>query len=98
MSSKLQEAIDKLLKEQSKETNLVESLWLLYAVAVKIPTGGVQWIESRRAFFAGAATLFEAIMRVLEPGNEATDNDVHYMDRIAAELCRFQEDIAKGTA
>lgn len=96
--SKLQSAIDRLLREKSDETNMIETLWLLFAASVEIPTGGVQWVESRRCFFAGAATLFEAIMRILEPGEDATEADLARMERIAKELERYQREVGSGLA
>ena len=94
----LQAAIDKLLHDQSTQTNLIETLWVLFAGAVKVPSGGTQWIESRRCFFAGAATLFEAMIRILDPGTEPTDADVARLDRIAKELDRWREDMQAGRA
>jgi hypothetical protein len=32
----------------------VEELWQSYAAMVGVPVGGVQWTETRRAFYAGA--------------------------------------------
>ena len=94
----LQAAIDKLLREQADRTDLIETLWLMYAAHVKIPTGGVQWIESRRCFFAGATTIFEAFMRIMEPGEEPTEADLRRVDRIANELDRYREELSGGTA
>lgn len=98
MSSPLQDAIDRLLREQTDQANVVEALWRLFAAHAEIPAGGTQWIESRRCFFAGATTLFEAIMRVMEPGTEPTDADLARMDRIARELKRFGDDMKGGAA
>ena len=96
--TRFEAAIDRLLREQTDQTNVIETLWLLFATHVKIPPGGVQWIESRRCFFAGATTLFECLIRILEPGTERTDADLRRMDRIAGELVRYREDLTKGTA
>ena len=90
--------IDRLLREQTDQTNVLETLWLLFAHHVKIPPGGVQWIESRRCFFAGALTLFSCLIRILEPGAEPTEADLRRMDRITGELARYAEDLTKGTA
>ena len=76
----------------------IETLWLLYAHHVKVPPGGTQWIETRRAFFGGATTLFETIMRVLEPDAEPTEKDLARMDRIAKELARWGDEMKAGTA
>jgi len=98
MTSPLQDAIDKLLRAQSDEANMIETLWIMFAASVEIPTGGVQWVESRRCFFAGAATVFEAVLRIMEPGDEPTDADLRRMNRLAEELTRFQTDMKAGRA
>ena len=96
MDANIHEAIDRLLREQADHTNLIEALWLLFAANVKIPPGGVQWVESRRCFFAGAATVFEAIVRIMEPGSEPTEADLARMDRLHGELQRWSEDLKGG--
>jgi len=98
MTSPLQDAIDSLLRDQTDQTNVIETLWRFYAAYVKVPAGGTQWIESRRCFFAGASTLFETVMRILEPGSEPTDADLARVDRIARELQRWGEDMKAGSA
>jgi hypothetical protein len=92
----VRDAITKLLREQSDRTNLIEALWLIFAASVKIPTGGVQWIESRRCFFAGALTTFEALMMIMEDGHEPTDADEARVDKIAKELTRFADELKVG--
>lgn len=94
----LHAAIDKLLREQTDSTNVIETLWLLFANHVGTPPNTVQWVESRRCFFAGAATLFETVLRIMEPGTEPTDADLSRMDRIATELERYYADMKEGTA
>jgi len=42
--------------------------------------------EAKAMFFAGAQHIFATIVRVLEPGAEATDNDVRVMEQISVEL------------
>jgi hypothetical protein len=98
VTSPLHDAIDRMLREQTDQTNMIETLWLLYAAHVKVPPGGTQWIECRRAFFGGATTLFEAIMRIMEPGSEPTDADCARMDQIARELQRYGADLKAGAA
>ncbi len=93
----LREALTALLRQQNDRTNLIESVWLLYAVATHIPIKTVQWTESRRCFFAGALTLFESVMMVLDSGTEPTESDLFRMDRIAKELERFREELTTGT-
>ena len=88
--------IDKALREQTDKKAVIETLWQLFAVHVKVPTGGVQWVESRRCFFAGANLLFECIMRILEPGTEPTEADLSRMSAIADELQQFAKDLTEG--
>jgi hypothetical protein len=45
-----------------------------------------QIVEMRNAFIAGAAQLFFLITTRLEPGLEATENDLGFMDAIATEI------------
>lgn len=92
----VREAIVTFLREQADHTNVIEGLWLLYANATKIPMRGTQWVESRRCFFVGALTLFEAVMMILEPGAEPTDADVARVEQIANELTRFADDLKIG--
>ena len=94
----ISEAIDAIFREQADRTNMIEALWRLFAAATDIPTGGVQWIESRRCFFAGALTLFEAINRIMEPGTEPTAADLARMDALNDELQRFGKELAAGLA
>ena len=91
-------AITRVLREQRGQGNMIETLWQLFAAHVAVPPGGVQWIESRRCFFAGASTLFEAVLLILEPGTEATEADLATMDAIATELTRYAEDLTHGRA
>lgn len=46
----------------------------------------IQVKETRQAFFAGAAVLFETIMKVLDPGEEPTDNDLQRMADLQQEI------------
>jgi hypothetical protein len=92
----LRETLERIFREQTHHTNLIETLWLLYAKAVEIPSGGAQWVESRRAFFAGASTLFEAINMILDPGTEPTENDLGRVSSINDELDRFHQEIRDG--
>lgn len=92
----LREAIDDLLRKQTDSQNVIETLWLMFAAHVKTPRNTVQWVESRRCFFAGAATLFETVMRIMDADAEPTEADLARMDRIAKELERYSADLAAG--
>lgn len=51
--------------------------------------GSTQVEECHRAFYAGAAVLFESIMRMLDPGEEPTEADMARMSAIDKELRDF---------
>lgn len=92
----LREAIERLVRDKADRTDLIETLWTAFAYHVEIPTGGTQWVESRRCFFAGARTVFEALMFMMEPGDDATAGDLRRMDRLWDELQRFDMDMRQG--
>jgi hypothetical protein len=52
--------------------------------------GRVQADETRKAFFAGAHHLFASINSFLDGGDDATENDLRRMDRIAEELKAYE--------
>lgn len=53
----------------------------------------IQISECRQAFYAGAAILFEGLMKALDPGDEPTDADMQRMADIQAELDAFGHEI-----
>lgn len=66
------------------------SKWDVYASnVVPAAAGDVQVKETRRAFYGGAAALFEILMSRLELGAEPTDNDFRLLDGLKAELDGF---------
>jgi hypothetical protein len=73
--------------------------WASYAERV-IPAHAprVQMLECKRAFYAGAAAMVDAIMRGLSEGDEPTDDDLASMDRLIAELTKFGQDVKAGRA
>jgi hypothetical protein len=73
--------------------------WESYLRRVMPPAAGrEQFIETRRAFYAGGAALFEIIMSVLDEGAEATDDDLKAIDDLKAEFDAFMAELAKGQA
>lgn len=75
----------------------IESQWLIFrSNVVPANAGSVQVEETRRAFYAGAATLFGTIMDLLEPGAEATENDLQAMDEIARELAEYTDSLRRS--
>lgn len=85
-----------ILKDQNAHGNMIELMWRAFAKHIDVPAGGVQWTEMRRAFFAGAATMWQAQLLILDPGTEATEADFARMDSLNAELDRFMTDLMAG--
>jgi hypothetical protein len=78
------EAICRALIDEGKLVEVgFESLRFL-VMAADAPE--VQVNEMRMAFFAGAQHVFASIVWMLEPGAEATDNDLMRMSLIQIEL------------
>lgn len=63
---------------------------------IPLHAGEVQVAESRRAFFAGAASVYNLITERLEPGQEATDNDLKFLDDLNTELREFAKAVRSG--
>jgi hypothetical protein len=61
-------------------------------------TSAIQRSEMRRAFYAGAASIIDAMMVGLEPGTEPTDTDLQYITDLTDEMRQFGRDIAAGKA
>lgn len=79
--------------------NVLSEAWARYADSV-IPKDAprVQYIESRRAFYAGAHSLFAGLMRMLEPGTEPTERDLAKLTDLKQEIDQFYADLAAGRA
>lgn len=77
---------------------VMETAWKDYAthVLVGVDPESVQYRETRKAFYAGAAALLDSMQRILGPGQEATESDLLIMDGIAGELRQFADDAARG--
>lgn len=68
----------------------IAAAWRGYQELVMHPQAPqLQRDECRLAFWAGAATLFYAIMQGLDEGTEPTDADMARMDAIHSEIDRF---------
>ncbi len=74
------------------KVNLIESAWHDYKSKV-VPMGAspVQVAETRKAFYAGAASLLKSMLTALGPGKEATESDLAIMDGVQEELDEFFE-------
>ena len=53
----------------------------------------VQIEECRRAFFAGAVSLYSIVMAGLSPSPGVTDDDMSFMEDIDAELKAFPKSV-----
>ena len=72
----------------------IESGWAGYRhVVIPADASEVQVNESRRAFFAGAACLFETIMLAASPGVEPTEADMDMMANLQAEIDEFGQQL-----
>lgn len=69
--------------------NYIDKGWQGYKALLPKDASDVQIKETRQAFFGGAAVLFEAIMRSLDPGEEPTAADMQRMTDIQRELSEF---------
>ncbi len=58
----------------------------------------IQRRETRRAFYAGGAALFQTILTLLEPGAEPTEGDLLLLDDLKAEFDGFAKDLEAGRA
>ena len=67
----------------------IEKGWNSYRALLPKDAGEVQIRETRQAFYGGAAIMFEAMMRMLDPGEEPTDADMQRMADIQNELSEF---------
>ena len=80
------------------DLNRIERLWEGFRVAVVHEDApAVQVSEMRLAFFGGAHALYSEIMKMLDPGSEATEGDMRKMELIAAELKRHADQVRMGT-
>lgn len=60
--------------------------------------GPVQFVETRRAFYAGAQTMFNLVTGGLDADHEPTDLDVAYVESLFQEMQQFARAIAEGKA
>lgn len=79
--------------------SLIGNAWATFEEKVLPATApDVQKRETKRAFYAGASSLLNALARAMSTGGEVTDADIAAMDSVAAELNEFDEDVRNGKA
>jgi hypothetical protein len=58
----------------------------------------VQRVETRRAYYAGASSMFFLMTGGLDADHEPTDLDVAYVESLHQELQQFARDLGEGRA
>jgi hypothetical protein len=79
---------------------MLEEWWRDFATKVGLTApevSRVQYTETRRAFYAGIATLFDKLEKLVTPGtDEPTEADMALMWRINDELAAYVKDLQRG--
>ena len=84
---RITELARRLEKEFANRGKLIEGGWAGFKLTcIPINAPQIQLDEMKNAFFAGAAHLFQSIMSILEPGDEATEKDLDRMQLISDEI------------
>jgi hypothetical protein len=58
----------------------------------------VQQVEMRRAFYAGASSMFYLMTGQLDKDKEPTDDDVLYVESLSKEIEQFARNLSDGRA
>jgi len=76
---------------------LIADAWRDFEIRV-IPLDAheIQRTECRRAFYAGAVSMWSGLLSVLEPGEEPTAKDMAVMDDLKAEIDQYAKDLQAG--
>lgn len=78
----------------AKDQRTVAAQWATYRERVLPPDAGpVQVRETQWAFYAGAECFLVLLMNVLDPGTDATEEDLALMDRLHEELLAFARSV-----
>lgn len=72
--------------------------WDQFARTLLAHAGIVQRVEMRRAFYAGAASMFTLLTGGLDADHEPTALDLAYVESLNQETVAFARDIAEGRA
>jgi hypothetical protein len=91
-----------ITREQAIETirkrRTLHNMWIGFAEALPHDAPVQQRIDMRRAFYAGAASLFDLMAHCLDPEEEPTERDLDYVSSLKKELDDFTESLARGQA
>jgi hypothetical protein len=77
---------------------VIEEEWKKFCLACFGNISDQQYIDLRRTFYGGASALYFALMKMLDPGIEATEADLEKMRAFHGELAAFNEDVKAGKA
>ena len=73
------------------EKKYIEAAWNSYhQTVVPAHAPAVQFKETRQAFYAGAAILFETLLLVMDSGDEVTGADLKTMAALQTEIDEFK--------
>jgi len=72
------------------KVKLIEAAWQSYQEKI-IPPGAprIQVVECKRAFYAGAGSLLDSLLKVIGPGKEPTESDMMIMEGVQEEFDEF---------
>jgi len=78
-------------------SRLIASAWDSYNREVLPPTAGdIQRIESRLAFYAGAAALFIGLVKSVGNEDEPSADDLAMLDSVKTELQEWKEEAKRA--
>lgn len=78
---------------------LMAEQWDQFArAALPINAPADQKREMRRAFYAGGQGIYYAVMRMMSPDADATDDDVAVLGDLLQELSDFADKVKRGEA
>jgi len=74
--------------------------WAKFAKLILDPinAGQTQRTEMRRAFYAGAATMFDTMTNLVGPSDESDDIGIARIEQVHQELKRYAEAMRTGHA
>ena len=70
----------------------------LLASTPGLEADSTQMVETRRAFYAGATSMFTLMTEGLDEDHEPTQLDISYVSSLKAELDYFRRLVARGQA
>jgi hypothetical protein len=80
-----------------ERTTLVQG-WEEFAKMVEVPKHPLIRREMKRSFFGGAHWMLEMCALQMDPAAEPTADDLEYLQRISAEIQKFNDAIQRGDA